>query len=138
MLNDFYVEVTARPGLCRGEDEYGLLVRATAVSDYRIVLSCSGSVRFERTVHTRIEEVHMLHGAVPSGDAPPGAPGQVRIGASASGSEFQLFLNERFQFRVVDANYSGGLVGAFARSAGDTAMTVSFNDLTISAIEAGG
>jgi hypothetical protein len=131
VLGDFYVEVTARPSLCRGTDDYGVLVRATAVAYYRFALECNGTVRAERAVYTRIEEEHPLQEPLPSGDAPPGAPGQVRIGVWAVGDELRLFLNDRFQFSIVDANYASGLVGVFARSTGETAVTVSFSELSV-------
>src|SRR5688500_14207121 len=35
VANNFYAEITARPGLCRGEDTYGFLVRGNAVAYYR-------------------------------------------------------------------------------------------------------
>jgi hypothetical protein len=131
VLGNFYAEVTARPSLCRGTDDYGLLVRATSVAYYRFALACDGTVRAERAVYTRIAEEHALQEPVPSGDAPPGAPGQVRIGVWAAGNEMRLFLNERFQFAVMDANYSSGLIGLFARSTGETAVTVSFSELVV-------
>ena len=134
VLEDFYFEITAHPSLCRGADDYGVLVRATSLADYAFTLACDGTVRAERTVHTRVEERHVLQPAVRSGDVPPGAPGEVRIGVWASGNEMQLFLNDRFQFSIVDSNYRGGLVGVFARSAGLNAAAVSFSDLTVSAV----
>ena len=30
--SDYYAEITARPGSCRGDDSYGLLIRANAVA----------------------------------------------------------------------------------------------------------
>jgi hypothetical protein len=66
-----------------------------------------------------------------SGDAPPGAPGEVRIGIWASGDEMRLFLNDRFQFSISDANYLSGSLGVFAQSAGDTPVTVTFSELVV-------
>jgi len=131
VLEDFYAEITAKPSLCRGADDYGLLVRANSVAYYRFALACDGTVRAERAVYTRIVEQHVLQVPVPSGDAPPGAPGEVRIGLWAVGAEMRLFLNGRFQFSVVDSTYRSGLIGMFARSTGATPVTVSFSDLTI-------
>jgi hypothetical protein len=133
-LDDFYVEVTARPSFCRASDDYGVLIRATALADYTFALACDGTVRMERAVHARVGERHVLQPALPSGDAPPGAPGEVRIGVWASGDEMRLFLNERFQFSVRDANYGSGLIGVFARASGANAATVSFSDLIVSTV----
>jgi hypothetical protein len=128
VFGDFYAEITARPSLCRGADEYGVLVRGRSVAYYRFALVCNGSVRADRvSVDTR----RPLQEAVASGDAPPGAPGEVRIGVWAHGDELRLFLNDRFQFSIVDANYASGGLGVFAHSTGDTPVTVTFSDLRV-------
>ncbi len=126
-LSDFYAEITARPSLCRGEDNYGLVVRGVGSSFYRFVLACNGMIRAERiSGGTRLP----LQEPIPSGDA-PGAPGEVRMGIWAVGSEMRLFLNGRYQFRVVDPSFPTGAVGVFVRSTGDTPVTVTFSDLAV-------
>jgi hypothetical protein len=131
LVGDFYAEITARPSLCRGEDEYGILVRANAVTYYRFSLTCNGQAHAERV---SLKERHDLHEPVVSGDVPPGAPGEVRIGVWAAGPELRLFLNGRFQFSISDLNLSSGTVGVFARAAGDTPLTVTFSDLEVWAV----
>ena len=127
---DFYAEVTAQPSLCRDGDEYGLLFRApTDVAYYAFVLSCDGTARAERV---RIDREYPLHAAVLSADAPLGAPGKVRIGVWASGPDLRFFLNGHYQFAVSDATLKIGTLGVFARSKGDTPVTVLFSDLTVS------
>lgn len=126
-LSNFYAEITARPNLCRGEDNYGLIVRGVGSSFYRFVLACNGQVRVERiTGGTKL----LLHEPVPSGDAPP-APGEVRIGMWAVGKEMRLFLNSRYQFSVSDPSFPSGALGLYVRSAGDTPVTVVFSDLAV-------
>jgi hypothetical protein len=132
VLGNFYAEITARPSLCRGEDEYGFLVRASAVTYYRFALTCNGQAHAERI---SLRERHDLQEPVVSGDVPPGAPGEVRIGVWASGSELRLFLNGRFQFSFNDLNLSSGTVGVFAHAVGDTPVTVAFSDLRVQAVE---
>ena len=128
-FNDFYAEITARPSLCRSTDEYGLLFRApNNVAYYRYVILCNGTVRVDRL---SVKTPHLLLSAVPSGDVPPGAPGEVRLGVWAVGSEFHFFLNDHYQFSVTDKNYPAGAIGVFARSTGDTPVTVTFSDLVI-------
>jgi hypothetical protein len=130
-LDDYYAEITARTNLCRGDDSYGLLIRANAVAYYRITLTCNSTVSAERvSVGTR----QLLQSPLPSGDAPPGAPGEVRIGVWAVGTEMRLFLNGRYQFSISDTNYPSGTIGVFVNSAGDTGTIVSFSDLTIQEI----
>ena len=132
VAGDFYAEITARPSLCRGSDEYGFLVRANAVTYYRFSLICNGQVHAERV---SLKERHDLHEPVPSGDVPPGAPGEVRIGVWAAGPELRLFLNGRYQFSITDMNLSSGTVGVFARAAGDTPVTVTFSDLVVRSVD---
>jgi len=127
-LSDFYAEITARPSLCRGEDNYGLVVRGVGSSFYRFVLACNGMIRAERiSGGTR----QPLQEPVPSGDAPPGAPGEVRMGIWAVESEMRLFLNGRYQFTVVEPTFPSGALGVFVRSTGETPVTVTFSDLAV-------
>lgn len=132
VAGDFYAEITARPSLCRGDDEYGFLARANAVTYYRFSLTCNGRIHAERI---SLKERHDLHEPVMSGDVPPGAPGEVRIGVWAAGSELRLFLNGRFQFSISDHNLSSGTVGVFVRAAGDTPVTVTFSDLVLRSVD---
>lgn len=126
-LSDFYAEITAQPSLCRGEDNYGLIVRGVGSSFYRFVLACNGQIRAERiNGGTRLP----IQEPVPSGDA-PGAPGEVRIGVWAVGSEMRLFLNERYQFSISDPSFPTGAIGVYVRSTGDTPVTVIFSDLEV-------
>jgi hypothetical protein len=126
-LSDFYAEITARPSLCRAEDNYGLVVRGVGSSFYRFVLACNGMIRAERiSGGTR----QPLQEPVPSGDA-PGAPGEVRMGIWAVGSEMRLFLNGRYQFSVVEPTFPSGALGVFVRSTGETPVTVTFSDLAV-------
>jgi hypothetical protein len=43
----------------------------------------------------------------------------------------RFFLNGRYQFGITDGTYRSGAVGVFARSAGDTPVTVTFSELSI-------
>ena len=131
-VGDFYAEITARPSLCRGADEYGLLVRAQPITYYRFALTCDGMIHAERI---SVKERHVLHEPVLSGDAPPGAPSEVRIGVWAAGSELRLFLNGRYQFSISDLNLSSGTVGVFAHAIGDTPVTVTYSDLVVQSVE---
>ena len=127
IVSDFYAEITARPSLCRGDDNYGLVVRGIGSSFYRFVLACNGEVRAERVSGgTRLS----IHEPVPSGDA-PAAPGEVRIGVWAVGGDMRLFLNGRYQFSVTEGTFPSGGLGVFVRSTGDTLTTVTFSDLAV-------
>ncbi|MBM3181574.1 MAG: hypothetical protein FJZ86_14675 [Chloroflexi bacterium] len=132
ILDNYYAEITARPSLCRNEDNYGLLVRASTINYYRFALACNGTVRAERiSGGTRL----VLQQPLASGDVPPGAPGEVRIGVWAVGKEMRLFLNGRFQFSLIDPSFKNGTLGVFVRAAGNTAAVVSFSDLSIQSVD---
>ena len=126
-VGNFYAEITAHPSLCRGEDSYGLIVRSLGNSFYRFSISCDHMIHAERVsggVKLQIQE------PVASGDA-PGAPGEVRIGMWAVGPEMRLFLNDRFQFSVVEKNFPSGSFGVFVKSEGTTPVSVTFADLQV-------
>ncbi len=126
-FSDFYAEITARPSLCRGEDNYGLIVRGIGSSFYRFVLTCNRQILAERIAGgTKLS----IYEPVASGDA-PGAPGEVRIGIWAVGGDMRLFLNGRYQFSVIEKTFPSGGLGVFVRSTGDTPATVTFSDLTV-------
>ena len=127
-INNYYAEITAQLNLCRGEDSYGLLIRANAVAYYRFSLTCDGMVYADRV---RFKNTQVLHEPIASRDAPIGPPGEVRIGVWVVGTEMRLFLNSHFQFSINDASYASGTLGVFARSASDTPVVVNFTDLVV-------
>jgi hypothetical protein len=128
ILTDFYAEITVNLSLCRGEDTYGLIVRSQGNSFYRFSLACNSMIQAERIKSS----VRLgLQQPVLSGDAPSGAPGEVRIGLWAVGGEMRLFLNGRFQFSVTDVAFPSGGFGVFARAAGDTPVSVIFSDFIV-------
>ncbi len=132
ILEDFYLEVTVELHLCRGEDLYGLLFRVTGNGAYRYGLDCRGRVRLDRL------KGNVRYGLYPptlSGDAPPGSPGIVRVGVWARERVMRFFLNGRFQFEAQDATLQHGLIGFFARPAGDTPLTVRFANLVIYSLQ---
>ena len=129
VLSDFYVEITASPTLCRGQDEYGLLIRMTSPGDfYRFSLSCNGQVRMDRVVGGIASSPQSW---TPSGAVPPGAPSSSRLAIWALGKEMRFLVNNEYQFTVSDPLLPGGNLGVFARSAGKMDVTVSFTDLIV-------
>ena len=127
-VDDFYAEVTASLNLCRGADDYGVLIRASRAAYFRFSLNCDGMVQADRISAGSRQQ---LQRPVLSGDAPHGAPGEVRIGVWASGSQMRLFLNGRYQFTITHPAPRNGTIGVFARSAGDTPISINFTDLVI-------
>ncbi|MBN2388263.1 MAG: hypothetical protein JXB85_14695 [Anaerolineales bacterium] len=129
LLQDFYAEINASLSLCRGRDQYGLLFRMMSYNDYyRFAVNCAGEVRLERIQGGNAVP---LQNWVPSGDAPPGAPSEVRIGVWVSGQELRLFLNDHLQFSLYDPVFRSGALGVFISSTGTTPVTASFSDLRV-------
>jgi len=131
-MDDYYAEITARPSLCRGDDSYGLLIRANGGTYYRFALACNGTVHADRLNNGKRLN---LQKPLASGDVPPGAPGEVRIGVWAVGPELRLFLNGRYQFSISDPSFRNGTLGVFVNSAGDTAAVISFSDLLVQNVD---
>jgi len=127
LLENFYLEITASPSLCRREDEYGLLLRVSKSLDFfRFSLSCDGHVRLDKYVNGKASS------PVPrslSGAFPPGAPISSRLAVWAKGKEMRFYINNQYQFTVKDPTLLEGSLGFFIRSAGENALTVSFSDL---------
>jgi len=132
-FTDFYVEIIARPSLCSGKDEYGLMFRATKnITYYRYSLSCDGEVRLDRIIGG---VAFSPQSWLPSASVPSAAPSESRLGVWAVGDEFHFFINGEKQFTITDNQITKGSFGVFARSAGENAVTVSFTDLLVHEIE---
>jgi hypothetical protein len=132
-FDNFYVEITANPNLCRGDDEYGLLFRVSPDQDYyRYSLSCDGKVRLDRIYQNQASSPQPW---MPSGAVPPGAPSISRLGVWANGDEMHFFVNDEYQFTAIDPLLNRGSFGVFARSTSDMAVTVNFSDLVVRNID---
>ncbi len=133
LLSDFYAEVTARLSLCRGADEYGLLVRAIPTSYYRFSVNCNAELTADRITNSQRVPLKM---PFPTLDAPRGSPSEVTLAVWAVGRELRFFLNGHYQFSVDDPVFPSGSFGFFVRAAENTPITVSFEDLVIRAVTA--
>jgi len=129
ILGDFYLEVTASVSLCRGADEYGLLVRVSAELEYyRFSLSCDGRARVDRFFNGQVSSVAPW---TSNGVIPTTVPSSVRLGVWALEEEIRFFVNDQFLFSVRDTILYVGTLGAFVRTAGETPVTVSFSELVV-------
>lgn len=134
-LADFYLEIDALPSLCREGDTFGLLLRAGSEGDfYRLLADCAGRLRMERLRSSRVEP---LQDWTPTGQVPPGGMIPMRLGVLAQDESLAVFINGVHQFTVRDPVYTSGMIGVFARSAGDSPLTVSFSDLMVYEVEQG-
>lgn len=131
-LTDFFAEITVSVNRCFGPDVYGMLFRAASGAyTYRFLLNCSGKTRVEQTRESRTSP---LQDWVLSGDAPPGAPGLVKMGVWAAGAEMRFFLNGHYQFSVIDPVFKSGSLGVFANAINPDGMNISFSDLRINSV----
>lgn len=133
-LDDFYAEVTTKASLCRDGDAYGLLLRASSEQDfYRFVINCGGALRLERANNGKLA---LLQDWTPSGQVPPGSPLVLRVGVWVAGKEMRFFIDDVYQFSASDPVFSSGRLGLYARSAGETPVTVSFSKLVVRSLGA--
>lgn len=133
LLSDFYAEVTAQLSLCRGADEYGLLVRAIPASYYRFTVNCNGELKADRITNSQRVPLKL---PFPTLDAPRGSPAEVTLAVWAVGRELRFFVNGHYQFSVDDPVFPSGSFGFFVRAAENTPITVSFKNLVIRAVNA--
>ena len=128
-LDDFYLEITASPSICRGKDEYGLLLRVSPSSDFfRFGLNCAGEARLDRYL---AGQAASLQPPTPNGVVPPGAPSSSRLAVWAVERDLRFYVNGIFLFSIRDASLPAGGLGLYARAAGAEAMTVNFSDLKV-------
>jgi hypothetical protein len=129
ILSDFYLEITASPTLCQDGDEYGVLFRAASLADYyRFGVSCDGQVKLERVLK---DKPSVLQPWMESGIIPPGAPNIVHIAIWVQGKDMRFLVEGYPLFNFTDATLVSGNLGVYARSAGQTAVTVNFSDLSV-------
>lgn len=132
LLGDFYAEITAQLSFCRGEDEYGLLLRATDDGDhYRFALSCDGRAKVDRYQGGSLTR---QAGWVTNRAIPSVAPSSVRLGVWAHGGQINFFVNDLYMFSVNDTQLFRGTLGVFAHTSGDGDVSVSFEQLEVSQV----
>lgn len=132
VFEDFDLQVTANVSLCRGDDAYAILIRSLSEWDYyRFLVNCKGEARAERIRNSQTVLVQDWMAA----DMLPGAPVSTEIEIWASGSEMRLMINGSYLFSIKDPVFRNGQIGLFARNAGESALTVSFENLNIYALD---
>lgn len=128
-LGDFYLEITAAPTICRGGDEYGLLLRVGSEQDfYRFSLTCDGQARVDKLFQGGASSPQPL---TPNAAIPRGAPSSTRLSVLATGDDLYFYANGEYLFTVRDPSLFSGAIGVFARAAGEDPVTVNFSDLQV-------
>jgi hypothetical protein len=128
-VDDFYLELTASPSICRSKDEYGVLFRVTPGLDFfRFGLNCAGEARVDRFLagSASSPQPPTVYGVIP-----PGAPSSSRLGIWAYGREIRFYVNGEYLFMIHDQSLPSGGLGVYARAAGPDEMTVNFSDLAV-------
>lgn len=127
--SEFYAEITANPVLCSARDEYGLLFSVYGNDQYyRFALSCSGEMRLDRLTAGGIT---VLYPWTRNASVPSGAPSVTKLAVLVIGGEIHLYINGESPFSITDQQNTYGSFGVYARSVGETAMTVSFSDFIV-------
>lgn len=128
-LQDFYAEISASPILCSPRDEYGFLFRVNGREQYyRFLLNCEGEIRLDSIVG---ESGSILYPWTRSASVPVGAPSVSKIAVLAVDDQIRIYINGAPQFTVSDRQLQVGSFGVYARSVGDTAVTISFSDFLV-------
>lgn len=117
ILENFYLEGVFSQGKCKGEDRYGMLVRAPDPNQaYLFGVTCDGQYSFRRWDGKRN---HWLgewtaHEAIATGSNQDN-----RLGIRAEGRTFTLYANGKELASFSDGNYREGGIGLFV-GAGET------------------
>lgn len=98
---------------------------------YRYSLSCDGQVRLDRLTGGTAASPKPW---TPTGIVPSGAPKSNRMAVWVNDKEMRFYIDEILQFSLSDPMLSSGLIGLFARSADNNALTVNFSDLIVSEV----
>lgn len=128
-LADYYAEITAQPTLCSMDDQFGVLFRATELTQYyRFVVTCDGDARLERV---RVGEAIVIQDWTTTGLFPPGGLLPIRLGVWVVGRQMRFSINDNYVFAASDPLFAKGSIGVFARSIGENPLTVAFTDLKV-------
>ena len=128
-VSNFYLEITANPSLCHGDDEYGILFRLTPTFDfYRFGFTCNGAARLDRILNGNATSPKP---PMTTGLIPPGAPSISKMGIWAVGKEMHFYANDQFLFTVRDPSLLEGAIGLFARASGEDMVSINFSNLSI-------
>ncbi|MGH2581922.1 MAG: hypothetical protein ACRDFQ_03395 [Anaerolineales bacterium] len=127
IFSNFYAEITARPSLCRGSDEFGLIVRAGESTHFRLALTCDGRARVYRyggslTAQTSWSQDPAIPTVVPSTS---------RLGVWARNDRIHFFVNDIYLFTVTDSQFFTGTIGVFVHTAGEDDVSASFSNLQV-------
>ncbi len=140
-MSDFLVEIEIRSEICETGDEFGLMLRSGGLGDpfqdshYRFLITCEGALRASSFVAGR--EAPMLP-ITPSTDVLPGAPAVNRLGVSAVGDQFRIFVNDLEVFQLMNGEIASGKIGAIVRARRSSQTTIAFDEFRVWDLSADG
>jgi hypothetical protein len=127
-LTNYYLETTVNVGLCKGDDQLGVLFRVNgSQSFYRFLVNCQGMVSLQQVAGgTPVVLVDWAPGSVSAGLYQP-----MTIGVWQNGSKIRIYLNGVLQFEATSDYFSSGGIGFYAHAGSDTPLTVNFTSLNV-------
>ena len=126
---NFYLEATVETSICQEGDQYGFVFWRQSEGDYyRLLLTCDGSYRLELV---QSGSAIVIHNWEVASHLRPDAPASNRFGLWVRNGQFQLYINDAFQFEENIARNRTGELGVFARTVSGTTLTVRFSELQI-------
>jgi hypothetical protein len=115
VLENFYYEITASPGKCKGQDHYGLVARAPEENKtYLFGVSCEGKYSLRKWDGKRMT---YLVEWTPSEFILKGANQTNRLGIKADGNTLSLYANGNLLAEKNDNSYKKGGIGVFIGAA---------------------
>jgi hypothetical protein len=133
LSSNFYLEISVENAICQSEDQYGIDFWHQSAGDYhRLLVNCAGQYRLELIQSGRSI---VLHDWETGTKIMVGAPVTNRLGLWVYEGQFQLFINDTFQFEEQISRDRRGALGVFAKTISGNAMTIRFSDLKIYRVE---
>lgn len=127
-LDNFYLETTANVGLCKQDDQIGVLFRTNSEqSFYRFIINCQGNVSLQQVLGG---VPVILQDWTPS-VVQPGLYRNIKIGIWQSGSQIRIYLDDQLQLEATSDLFKSGGIGFYAHAGGGTPLTVSFTSLNV-------
>ena len=130
---NFYLEVTIQTALSQPSDQIGIVFWRQSSGDYyRLLLDSAGQYRLEVAQGGQNIVVHNWETAT---QMELGTQAENRLGLYVQEGQFQLYINDVFQFTEQIARDRMGELAFFARTINGSAMTIRFSDLKIFQVE---
>lgn len=126
-LANFYIEMTAKTGDCKGLDTYGLMTRAPDFNQgYFYGFSCDGQFHFQKWDGTSFTEI-LKWKADPA--ILSGANQTNRMGMMAKGTHFTFFANGKQIGEADDSTYTDGLFGVYTSAVNTANFTTQISEI---------